>query len=233
MNNKTTTNKKFELNHLYNIDCMKAMKSIPDKFFQLAICDPPYGIGIDGQKKRVEKNPKHNRKYHKKKGWDDKPPPPEYFRELERVSVNQIIFGGNYFAPMLIKGTKGWIVWDKGQHGLTMSDCELVYSSFNCPTRVVVCNRSQLQCDGVTIHPTQKPTWLYKWILQHYAKGGDKILDTHAGSAALLVSCYQLGFDFMGFEKDPEYWEDSSKRLSAVMQQMRICDIEQTSQNKA
>lgn len=109
----------FDLNRIYNLDCMEAMKEIPDKFFQLAICDPPYGIGHDGQRKRVHNNPKHNRKFHARKGWDREPPPPEYFRELERVSENQIIFGGNYFAPMLPRGTKGWVVWDKGQHGLS------------------------------------------------------------------------------------------------------------------
>lgn len=115
----------FDLNRLYNIDCMEAMKEIPDKFFQLAICDPPYGIGHDGQRQRVHNNPKHNRKYHARKGWDKETPPAEYFRELERVSVNQIIWGGNYFVPLLNRGTRGWVVWDKGQHGLSQSDCEL------------------------------------------------------------------------------------------------------------
>lgn len=97
----------FDLNRIYNLDCMEAMKEIPDNFFQLAICDPPYGIGHDGQRERKHNNPKHNRKFHARKGWDKEPPPPEYFRELERVSENQIIFGGNYFAPMLNRGTKG------------------------------------------------------------------------------------------------------------------------------
>lgn len=123
----------FNLNRIYNLDCMEAMKEIPDNFFQLAICDPPYGIGHDGQRQRVHNNRKHNRKFHARKGWDKEPPPPEYFRELERVSENQIIFGGNYFAPMLNRGTKGWLVWDKGQHGLSQSDCELAYSSFDLP----------------------------------------------------------------------------------------------------
>ena len=129
-----------ELNRLYNMDCMDGMREFPDNFFQLAICDPPYGIGHDGQRKCVCVNAKHNRKYHARKGWDKEPPPPEYFRELERVSVNQIIWGGNYFVTMLNRGTKGWVVWDKGQHGLSMSDCELAYTSFDCPTRVVVIN---------------------------------------------------------------------------------------------
>lgn len=100
----------FELNQLYNMDCMTAMREIPDKFFELAICDPPYGIGIDGQKLNInKKNPKHTRKEHTRKNWDDAIPPEEYFRELERISVNQILWGGNYFVEHLTRGTKGWI----------------------------------------------------------------------------------------------------------------------------
>ncbi|MDL2273429.1 site-specific DNA-methyltransferase [Oscillospiraceae bacterium OttesenSCG-928-G22] len=203
----------FAINQLYNVDCMEAMRNIPDKYFQLAICDPPYGIGIDGQRKSVSKNPKHNRKYHKAKGWDNAPPPLEYFTELERVSENQILWGGNYFVPMLTQGTKGWIVWDKGQHGLTMSDCELAYSSFNKPTRVVVINRAALKSDGGTIHPTQKPVRLYRWLLENYAKPGDKILDTHAGSGSCLVACIRENFNFMGFEIDTEYFTNAQNRL--------------------
>ena len=120
-----------ELNKLYNMDCMQGMKEFPDGFFDLAIVDPPYGIGIDGQKKRVCGNPKHNRKEHIRKSWDKTIPPPEYFRELERVSKAQVIWGGNYFVPYLEQGHKGWLVWDKGQHGLTMSDCELAYCDRN------------------------------------------------------------------------------------------------------
>ena len=136
-----------ELNKLYNMDCMQGMKEFPDGFFDLAIVDPPYGIGIDGQKKRVCGNPKHNRKEHIRKSWDKTIPPPEYFRELERVSKAQVIWGGNYFVPYLEQGHKGWLVWDKGQHGLTMSDCELAYTSFDTPTRVFVCNRVELLND--------------------------------------------------------------------------------------
>lgn len=208
----------FALNQLYNADCTEAMRKIPDKYFQLAICDPPYGIGIDGQKKSVNKNPKHNRKHHEKKGWDNAPPPLDYFTELERISENQILWGGNYFVPMLTHGTKGWIVWDKGQHGLTMSDCELAYSSFNKPTRVVVINRAALQSDGGTFHPTQKPVKLYAWLLEHYAKPGDRIIDTHAGSGSCLVACIRGGYDFMGFEVDPEYYIDAKIRIFKEVQ---------------
>lgn len=106
-----------ELNRLYNLDCMQGMKEFPDGFFDLAIVDPPYGIGIDGQRKRVCRNPKHNRKEHSREGWDNEPPTEEYFRELERVSQNQIIWGGNYFVPMLKQAHKGWLIWDKGNVG--------------------------------------------------------------------------------------------------------------------
>ncbi len=126
---------------------------------------------------------------------------------------------------MLDKGTKGWIIWDKGQHGLTMSDCELAYSSFNKPTRVVVINRAELLADGGTIHPTQKPLKLYSWILQNYANKGDKIIDTHAGSGSCLVACYEAGFDFLGFEIDKEYFDKASERLERVTSQLRIFDF--------
>lgn len=217
----------FELNRLYNMDCMEAMKEIPDKYFQLAICDPPYGIGHDGQRQRVHANVKHNRKHHERKGWDKDTPPQEYFSELERISVNQIIFGGNYFVPMLSKGTKGWIVWDKGQHGLSMSDCELAYSSFDCPTRVVVINRAELQRDGDTIHPTQKPVKPYKWILANYAKPGDRIIDTHAGSGSCLIACHDMYFDYIGFEIDAGYFNKATERLERIKSQLRIFDIEE------
>lgn len=161
----------------YNMDCMDGMKQFPDNFFDLAIVDPPYGLGIDGQKESISKNPKHNRKQHIRKSWDSSIPDKDYFYELFRVSKNQIIWGANYFVKYLNTGTKGWIVWDKGQHGLTMSDCELAFSSFNCPTRVKIINRVELLNEG-TIHPTQKPIKLYEWLLNNYAKPGDKILDT-------------------------------------------------------
>ena len=170
---------------LYNDDCMEVMKTFKDKQFSLAIVDPPYGIGVDGQKQSINlNNPKANRKAHDFKGWDNEIPTSEYFAELERVSKNQIIWGANYFVEHLHKGTKGWVVWYKGQEGLTMSDAELAYSSFDCATRVVKINRVELLKDG-TIHPTQKPVKLYEWIFQNYAEEGDLILDTHLGSGSV------------------------------------------------
>lgn len=139
----------YEMNTLINADCLPIMRKIPDKFFQLAIVDPPYGIGNDGQKKKVCKNPKQGRKEHERKDWDSKGiPGAEYFRELERISENQIIWGGNYFVKHLKAGHKGWIIWDKGQRGLSMSDCEIAYSSFDCPTRIFTMNRVELLKEG-------------------------------------------------------------------------------------
>ncbi len=200
------------ISEVYNMDCMEYMKDIPDKFFDLAVVDPPYGIGIDGQKLSINKNPKANRKEHNHKGWDNSIPPESYFDELRHVSKNRIIWGANYFVSNLNEGTKGWIVWYKGQKGLTMSDCELAFSSFNNPTRIVEINRVQLLKEG-TIHPTQKPIKLYQWILNNYAETGDKILDTHLGSGSSRIAAYKLGFDFYATEIDKEYFEAQEQRF--------------------
>ncbi len=210
-----------EINKFYNCDCMQLMRELPNKFIDLAIVDPPYGIGIDGQKKSICTNPKHNRKEHKKKNWDSSIPSETYFRELFRVSKNQIIFGGNYFVKYFSEGHKGWIIWDKGQHGLTMSDCEIAYSSFDVPTRICVINRVELAKDG-TFHPTQKPVKLYEWILNRYAKSGDLILDTHCGSGSSLIACHRQGLDFIGSEIDKEYYTLANERLEAEKAQIRL-----------
>lgn len=210
------------MNEAYNADCLAAMRAMPDKAFDLAVVDPPYGIGIDGQKLSINKNPKHNRKEHAKKGWDTHIPPLEYFRELERVSKNQIIWGANYFVTALEHGHKGWIVWYKGQQDLTMSDCELAYSSFDTPTRVVIINRGQLAREGGTIHPTQKPIALYAWIFSRFAKAGDRILDTHLGSGSSRIAAWDAGLDFVGYEIDPDYFKAQEKRFSEHTAQMSI-----------
>lgn len=201
---------------------MDVMRELPDNAFDLAIVDPPYGIGVDGQKECLCKNPKHNRKFHAQKNWDKNTPiPDEYFRELERVSRNQIIWGANYFVPHLNKGTKGWIVWFKGQTGLTMSDCELAYSSFDVPTRVITINRCELIKQN-TIHPTEKPVKLYGWLLNHYAKQGDRILDTHLGSGSICLAADELGFEMLGVELDPDYYRAAKQRLLYQQAQLKL-----------
>ena len=207
---------------LYNADCMEVMKTFKDKQFDLAIVDPPYGIGVDGQKQSINlNNPKANRKAHDFKGWDNEIPTAEYFAELERVSKNQIIWGANYFVEHLHKGTKGWVVWYKGQEGLTMSDAELAYSSFDCATRVVRINRVELLKDG-TVHPTQKPIKLYKWLLQNYAKEGDKILDTHFGSLSIGIACHDMKFDLTAIELDADYYDQAKQRLIYHQRQLTL-----------
>ena len=207
--------------NLHNKDCMEALEKMQDNQFDLAIVDPPYGLGISGQKEN-KKGKKSDRKFHKEKEWDNEIPSKEYFTQLQRVSNNQIIWGANYFVEHLTKGTKGWIVWDKKQYGLTMSDCELAYSSFQKPTRVFLQNRVILQQEGNTIHPTQKPVKLYEWLLMNYAKEGDKILDTHLGSGSIAIACHNLGFDLEGYELDKEYFEAANKRLKQQQSQLRI-----------
>lgn len=147
--------------------------------------------------------------------------PPIYFAELQRVSKNQIIWGANYFVSMLDKGTKGWIVWFKGQTGLTMSDCELAYSSFDCPTRLVTINRCELAKQH-TIHPTEKPKSLYGWLLNHYAKPGDKILDTHLGSGSICLAAHDLNFEMLGIELDAGYYQAAKQRLLYHQQQLKL-----------
>lgn len=203
-------------------DCLQALKSYGDNYFDVAIVDPPYGIGIDGQKQSINlNNPKANRKAHDFKGWDNEIPTAEYFAELERVSKNQIIWGANYFVEHLHKGTKGWVVWYKGQEGLTMSDAELAYSSFDCATRVVKINRVELLKDG-TIHPTQKPIKLYKWLLENYTNENDLILDTHLGSGSIAIACHQMKRKLIGYEIDADYYRKACKRFEQQTRQTAL-----------
>lgn len=210
---------------VYNMCCTEGMKHYPNGFFDLAVVDPPYGLGIDGQKLSINKNPKHNRKEHSKKNWDNDIPAMEYFTELFRVSKHQIIWGANYFVEHLNYGSKGWIVWYKGQEGLTMSDAELAYSNFDVPTRVVKINRVELLKDG-TFHPTQKPVKLYDWIFQNYAEKGWRVLDTHLGSAASRIAAHKHNLDFYGFEIDKEYYEAGCKRYETFVKQPTLFQTE-------
>jgi len=205
---------------VYLMDCVAGMKHYPDKYFDLAIVDPPYGINRSGQTETFTKNPKHKRKHFDDKGWDMNIPEMKYFTELYRVSKNQIIWGANYFTQYL-PSTMGWIFWDKGQD-LSMSDGELAFSSFQRALRRIKINRGQLMVEGGTIHPTQKPVKLYEWLLMHYAEKGQRILDTHLGSGSSRIAAYNLGFDFVGFEIDKDYLEASEKRFRNHIKQQRL-----------
>lgn len=205
---------------MFNVDCMEFMRSVPDKHYDLAIVDPPYGLGIDGQKKSLNKNPKHDRKLHIHKGWDSVIPEARYFKELFRVSKNQIIWGGNYFTDFL-PPVKGWVFWYKGQNDLTMSDGEMAWTSLPVVTRQVEINRVELLKDN-TFHPTQKPVKLYRWLLKNYAKEGDKILDTHGGSMSIALACHDMGFDLDVCELDKDYFEAAKKRFEQHKLQLKL-----------
>ena len=205
-------------NTIINDDCMNILKKLPDKCVDLVLTDPPYGIGIDGQKGCECKNPKHNRKKYQKKEWDNSIPDKIIFDEMKRVSKNMIVFGANYFNEYLEQGHKGWIVWDKGQDGLTMSDCEIAYSSFNCPTRIFRMNRVELLKDG-TIHPTQKPLRLFQRCIADYSNENDLVLDCFSGSGTTAIACHRLKRRFICIEKDKEYWQASVKRLEEEQRQ--------------
>lgn len=211
--------KKEIISEVYNMDCIAGMKEYPDKYFDLAIVDPPYGIGYDGAKKTTGSH--GGRKAHDFKGWDSKIPNKDYFDELYRVSKNQIIWGANYMIEYL-KPSMGWIVWRKDRGKFSSSDAELAYTSFQRALREYTKNPLVLVREGGTIHPTQKPICLYEWILMNYAKEGDKILDTHLGSGSSRIAAYRNGFDFIGFELDKDYYEAQEKRFKTELMQPRL-----------
>ena len=205
-----------ELNKLYNMDCMDGMKEFPDKYFELAIVDPPYGIKINMNRGRK----KGCRREHNEKKWDDGIPPKEYFDEMFRISKNQIIWGGNYFPLPL---TKSWIFWDKEvPDGVSFADGELAWTSFDKTLVKAKIPYSGFVGSEGKIHPTQKPVKLYEWLLKNYAKQGDKILDTHVGSASSLIACHNMNFEYIGFELDTEYFEKATERLEAVKAQTKL-----------
>ena len=202
---------------VYNEDCMAVMKRYPDKHFDLAIVDPPYGIGASEMTMGSGKN----KKYKKGKKWDNETPNEIYFNELKRVSKNQIIWGGNYFQLPL---TKSWIFWDKGIYeDCDFADGELAWTSFNKVLRIAqIRYKGFLGADKERIHPTQKPVKLYEWLLHHYAKPTDKILDTHLGSGSSRIAAYKGGFNFVGCELDKEYFEAQEKRFKQFKSQLTL-----------
>jgi site-specific DNA-methyltransferase (adenine-specific) len=205
---------------VFNSDCVEGMKQFPDKYFDLAVVDPPYGIGRSGQTETFTKNPKHKRKHFADKGWDTETPDAEYWNELFRVSKNQIVWGANYFTEYL-PASMGWIFWDKGQD-LSMSDGELAYTSFNRALRRVKINRGQLMVEGGTIHPTQKPIALYDWIYKNYAEEGMKVIDTHLGSGSNRISAHKYKMDFTAFEIDKEYFDKQEQRYRDFISQTTL-----------
>lgn len=218
-------------------DCMDeetGLPSYPDKFFDLAIVDPPYGIGasadtrfggsytvnLGGTKRKVDSKP------YMPKHWDFLKPPIKYWQELKRVSKNRIVWGGNYFASNF-EDTSCWVVWNKCNGENNNADCELAWTSFKSAVRMAHFKwNGMLQADMKNkesrIHPTQKPVKLYRWLLENYAKPGQLILDTHVGSASSLIACESMGFDYVGFEIDPDYYAAAKNRMSKGIQAVLI-----------
>lgn len=204
---------------LLNIDCMEYMATLPDKAFDLAIVDPPYGIGESGSRNSSRSKMAIAKDYKPFAGDDLLPPGPEYFVELQRVSVNQIIWGANHFMQNLGLGSSCWIVWDKITGASDFADCELAYTSFKTAVRKFSFQWSgMLQGDmknkEYRIHPTQKPVKLYEWLLTNYAKPGQRILDTHLGSGSSAIAAHYFGVDFVGCELDPDYYKAAVERFN-------------------
>ena len=209
-------------------DCIQGMKRYPDKYFDLAVCDPPYGIGMDNTNKRTKPSRPNSYtqypdfRYHKT-DWDKNRPTQEYFNELFRVSKIQIVWGANYFCEYLPSGN-GWIFWNK-LNGLDncFSDGEFAYCSKGVQSRYFECSTF----DGLNggkdrIHPTEKPVKLYDWIYLNFAKEGNLILDTHLGSQASRIAAHKAGLSFVGFETDEVYYEKGEARFKRFIAQMRL-----------
>ena len=198
--------------NLYNKDCLEALKEFKDNHFDLAIVDPPYGIDINSSGRLGHYGGKG-------KTWDSEVPNDKYFKELSRVSKNQIVWGGNYFN---LPPTRCFLIWDKKQpENVSFASCEYSWTSFDKSAKTFYLRPQNADYDG-RIHPTQKPIRLYEWLLMNYAKEGDKILDTHLGSGSIAIACHNLGYDLEGFELDTEYFEAAKKRLKQHQQQLRL-----------
>ena len=238
------------LTGFYNMDCMEGMKQIPDKYFDLAIVDPPYGVGsvtymprtrdnafggyidkyeitiatLDANQRALTKvnvvHSQSSKETVKNFAEANASPCPEYFEELFRISKNQIIWGGNYF---ILPPSRGFVVWHKTtvSESFSMAMCEYAWVSFNSNSKMFS-GAPQGSTKDPRFHPTQKPVALYKWLLANYAKAGDKILDTHVGSASSLIACYDMGFEYLGFELDEDYYRMATERLEKHKAQLNM-----------
>jgi len=203
---------------LHNVDCMEYLATCEDNAFELAIVDPPYGIGA-GVDRTGGANKKNSMSVLKntQKIYDDIKPTKKYFEELQRVAQSQIIWGGNYFGNML-PATRCLVVWDKMNYLPSMSQIEIAWTSKDQHSRLVKINSNQSD----RTHISQKPVKLYEWLLMNYAKEGDRILDTHLGSGSIAIACHNLGFDLVGCELDTDYFNAAKKRLQQHQAQLRI-----------
>jgi len=208
---------------LYNCDCMKLMATMPDKSIDLAIVDPPYGINMAGGK-MCRGGIARRKSYKLYAGKDKDAPPVDFFKELFRVSKNQIIFGANHFIARMPYSSPCWIVWDKQNGKNSFADCELAWTSFKTSVRKFAfrwCGMLQgnMKNKERRIHPNQKPVALYEWLLNNYAKQGDKILDTHFGSGSIAIACNELGFELTASDIDKYYFNAACKRIKEAIKQ--------------
>ena len=211
-----------------NEDNMELMARYPDKYFDLAIVDPPYGIGENGSRNKTRGKLAKSKNYKSFAGDDKQAPQNEFFNELKRVSKNQIIWGANHFIENIPNANSScWIVWDKLNGESDFADSELAFTTFKTSVR-----NFKFQWAGMLqgnmknkehrIHPTQKPVALYKWLLNKYAKPCDKILDTHLGSGSIAIACHDYGFDLTACELDVEYYEKAMQRINNHIKQIKL-----------
>jgi site-specific DNA-methyltransferase (adenine-specific) len=203
--------------NFYNKDNIEFMKTKPDNYYDLAIVDPPYGI--DWMAQIQNPNTKANWKKYENKEWDKETPSPEYFKELFRVSKNQIIWGGNYMIENLYS-SPCWIIWDKMQE-FTGAVFEMAWTSFKSPAKAFRMSRVEAYSKG-KIHPTQKPIKLYRWVLDRYADKGNKILDTHGGSMTIAKACDMEGYDLDICEIDKEYFDNGVNEYNEYKKQLTL-----------
>lgn len=214
-----------EVNKIYNADCMDILKQLPDNYFDLCLCDPPYGIGEAAGKNKSRGN-KAIAKDYGNKDWDNSIPEKEIFNEILRVSKHQIIFGGNYFVEYL-HNSPCWLVWDKNNGANDFADCELAWTNFKSAVRKYLWTwNGMLQHDmknkDVRVHPTQKPLKLFEMILNDYSNENDLVLDCFSGSGTTAIACHNLKRRFICIEKDYDYWKASCKRLKEHQSQLRL-----------
>ena len=210
-------------NQIINADFRDVLKELPDKCFDLLLTDPPYGIDIIGQRIKKDPDGRYGYTHFKHKTWDEARPTLEDFREMIRVSKNQIIWGGNYFADLL-KPSQGWLCWDKGQRDFSLADGELAWTSFDKAMRIFTYSRALALKDN-KIHPTQKPLALFKWCLNLWSKKNDLILDCYSGSGTTAVACHELGRNYTCIEIDSEYHKASVERLAETKRQTKIFNM--------
>ncbi len=211
------------LSTVYLMDCIEGMRKFPDKIFDLAVVDPPYGIGEDG-KSNHSRSKCAKAKLYTPKNWDKEPPSIEYFTELFRVSKNQIVWGANHFISRMPYDSSCWLVWDKENGENDFADCELAWTSFDKAVRRYKFRwagmlQGNMKDKEIRIHPTQKPVALYDWIFTRFAEKGYKVLDTHLGSGSSRIAANKAGLDFVGFEIDREYYDNGNKRFKNFVSQ--------------